>query len=69
MKCSCPPELVFSTAFLEHCGGCGSHGTTTCLERVVGGKQGHAPCKILSLRQSSFLCQLNVMDIIGLSQC
>ena len=28
--------------------------TTTCLKTVVGGKQGHAPCKILSLQQSTF---------------
>ena len=31
-------------------------------------KQGHAACKVLSLKQSLFLCQLNFMEIIRLSQ-
>ena len=33
---------------------------------VVVGKQGHALCKILLLRQSLFLCQLNFMEIMKL---
>ena len=28
--------------------------TTTCLNTVVGGKQGHAPCRILALQQFIF---------------
>ena len=39
-----------------------------CLKTVVLGKQGHAPCKILSLKQSLFICQLNFMEIIRMSQ-
>ena len=31
---------------------------------LVGGMQGHAPCKILLLQQSLLLCQLNFMEII-----
>ena len=34
---------------------------------MVDGKQGHAPCEILSLQLILFLCQLNFMDIIRLS--
>ena len=41
---------------------------TTCLECAVGGKQGHAPCKILRLPQFLFLCQSIFMNIIRLSQ-
>ena len=36
---------------------------------VVGGMQGHAPCKILSLQQILFLCQLIFVKIIRLLQC
>ena len=32
----------FST-FVQNCGSDESLGTTTCLESVVGGRQGHAP--------------------------
>ena len=45
----------------KHCGGGGSLMTDTCL-RTVGTckhKQGHATCKVLSLQEIIFLCQLN----------
>ena len=32
---------------VRYYGRCESHGTATCLKTVVGGQQGHAPCKIL----------------------
>ena len=38
-----------------------------CLKAVVGGKQGHAPCKILLFQQALFLCPSNFMEIIRLS--
>ena len=41
--------------------------TTTSHRDVVGGKHGHARCKILLLPQILFLCQSNVMMIISLS--
>ena len=41
--------------------------TTTCLKTVVGGRQRHAPCKVLSLQHNLFLCQLNFNEIIRLS--
>ena len=51
---SCPPVLGFSLHFFLN-RGCGENlGTTTCAKTVVGGKQGHAPCRILSLRQNLF---------------
>ena len=62
-----PFRACFPTIFLTNCGMGESLGTTTCPKTVVGGKQGHAPCKILSLQQSLFLCQLNFMEIIRLS--
>ena len=49
-----PSQASFSTTFLKKCGRGESLGTTTCLKTVVGGKQGHAPCKILLLQQSLF---------------
>ena len=50
------PELVFSTIFVEDCGrGDTLRTITRCPKTVVGGKQGHAPCKILSLQQNRFV--------------
>ena len=46
----------FSTTFLTNCGSGERLWTTTCLTTGVGGKQGHAPCKMLSLQQNLFLC-------------
>ena len=46
---------------------CGSYTTSTCPKNVAY-KQGCAPSNILLLPQIQFLCQLNVMEIIGLSQ-
>ena len=39
----------FFTTFLKDCGRGESLGTTTCLKPVVGGKQGHAPCRMQPL--------------------
>ena len=49
-----PSRASFSTTFLKNCGRGESLGTTTCLITVVGGKQGHARCKIPLLQQSLF---------------
>ena len=49
-----PSRASFHTTFLKNCGRSESLGITTCPKTVVGGKQGHAPCKILSLQQSLF---------------
>ena len=52
-----PSRSSLSTStFLKNCGRGESLRTTTCDKTVVGGKQGHAPCKILPLQQSIFLC-------------
>ena len=48
----------FPTTFVKNCGRCYGLGTTTCFKTVVGGKQGHAPCKILLLQQILF-CQFD----------
>ena len=61
-----PSRLSFPATFLKNCGRGESLRTTTCLKTVVGGKQGHATCKIFALQQSLFLCQLNFMEIIRL---
>ena len=42
--------------------------TTKCLETVVGGRQGHAPCKILLLPQMLFLAQSSLMNITRLTK-
>ena len=62
---------------MEYCGIGRSHVSTTCpknvvggkqghspCKNVVGGKQGHSPCKMLSLHKASFLCQSNLMEIM-----
>ena len=64
-----PSKPSFNTTFLKTCGRGECLGSTTCLRTVVGGWQGHAPCKILSLQQSLFMCQRNYIDTIRLSQC
>ena len=54
--CSVPASRASSSStFLKNCDGGESLGTTTCRKTVVGGKQGYAPCKILSPYDSSFL--------------
>ena len=58
----------FSTTFHNNCGRGECLRPNTCLKTVVRGKQGHAPCIILSLQQSLFLSQLNFMENIRLSQ-
>ena len=40
----------FYAIFLKNCGRSYGRGTATCHRTVVGGKQGHAPCKIPSLQ-------------------
>ena len=47
-------QTSFYTTFIEHCGRCDSHRTTTCLKTVVGGKQGHATYKVLLLHEACF---------------
>ena len=56
-----------STTFPKNSGRGESLGITTHPKTVVGGKQGHAPSKILLLQQSLFVCQSSLMEIIGLS--
>ena len=58
-----PSRASFHTTFLKNCGRGERLRTTTCLGTVVGGKQGHAPCRILLLQLSPFLCQLNFFEI------
>ena len=57
----------FPTTFLRHCGRGEGLRTTTCLKLWLG-KQGHAPCKVLTLQQGLFLRPLNVMEVIRLLQ-
>ena len=61
-----PSKASFSTTCLKCCGRGESLGTIACLITVVGGKQGHAACKILWLHEASFLCQSNLMKIMKL---
>ena len=61
-----PSKASFSTTFLTNGGRGEGLRTTTCLRTVVRGKQVHAPCKMLLLRQSLFLCQSNFMEITRL---
>ena len=49
-----PSQATFYTTFLTNCGRGESPGTTTRLKTVVGGKQGHAPCRMISLHKASF---------------
>ena len=52
---SCPPELVLTPHFLIMVVEVKTLGTTTCFKTVVGGKQGHASCKIFLTIKASFL--------------
>ena len=54
-----------STTSRQKCGRGKILGTTTCPRTVVEAKQVNAPCKILLLQQSIFLCQSNLNEIIG----
>ena len=63
-----PSPASFSSTFLKNCGRGESLGITTCLNNVVGGKQGHALCKIPKLQQILYLRHLNFTVIIRLSQ-
>ena len=49
-----PSRASFSTTFLQSCARNECLVTTTCLIALVWGKQGHAPCKILSLQLTCF---------------
>ena len=57
--CSVPAiRASFSTTCLKNCGKGECLGTTTCLMTVAGGKQGHAPCRMLPLQQILFFVSL-----------
>ena len=58
-------DVTFPPHFFANCG---SLTTTMCHKTVVGGRQGHVPCKILPLQHSLFLCQSNLMEMMRLSQ-
>ena len=62
-----PLQTGIYTTFIRHCGRGFFFWTATCLRTVVC-KQGHALCKIFLLQQIIFLCQLNFLKIIRLSQ-
>ena len=49
-----PPGASFTPHFIKNSGRGESLRTATCSKTVVGGKQGQAPCRILSLKQSFF---------------
>ena len=46
--------VIFSSTFLMNCGRSESLRIVTCLKTVVGGKQGHAPCKMLFVSVECF---------------
>ena len=49
-----PSRASFHTTFLRNCGRGDCLRTATCLSTLFGGKQGHAPCRILLLQQILF---------------
>ena len=57
----------FSTTCFTNCGRGEGLRASICIMAVVGGKQGHSPCRIFLLRQS-LLCQSNFVDVIRLFQ-
>ena len=62
-----PFRASFSTRFLKNCGRCEGLGMTTFLKIVIGASKGMIPAIYLRSKKS-FLCQLNFMEIIRLSQ-
>ena len=63
-----PTRACFGTTFLETEGRDESLRTTMCLKTVVGGKQGHVPCKALCFNTASVLCQSNFIETMRLLQ-
>ena len=63
-----PSRVSFFSTFLKNCGRAETLQIATYIKTVVWDKHGNAPCKILLLRHSLILCQLNFMEIIRLSQ-
>ena len=63
-----PFQTSFYTTFVINCGRGEGFRKATCLNTVAGGKQGHAPCKMLLLQQILFLCHSNFIEITRLSQ-
>ena len=53
-----PSRTSFSTTFLKNCGRGEGFRTTTCHKTVVGGKQGHAACKLFLIQRS--LCDSQI---------
>ena len=54
-----PSQAGFPNTFKKNCGRGESPETATSPKTMVGGKQGYAPRKMLSLQQSLFLCKMN----------
>ena len=61
------PSRASFHAFLKNSGRCESLGTTMSLKSVVGVSKGMLPVKYFRSNKTS-LCQLNLMEIIGLLQ-
>ena len=50
-----PSRATFYITLLKNCGGGDSLSTATCLIAVLGGQQGHTPCKILPFQELLFV--------------
>ena len=61
-----PFRASFSNTFYKNCHRCESLGTPTCPKTEFGGKQVHTPSKMLLLKEISFLCEANLLEVIGL---
>ena len=53
-----PSKVLFHTTLLKNCGRGEGLRATTCRKTAVGGKQGHAPCKICLLQEILFFQQI-----------
>ena len=63
-----PPRASFPPHFLQIVVEVKALGPPHVLRLWFGCKQEHAPCSIFLLQLILFLCQLNLMEIIRLSQ-
>ena len=67
ISCCYSPELVFTPTSPSHCGNVTSSGPPCVLKLWLGVSKGMLTVHCFCLRKS-FLCQLNFMEIIRLSQ-
>ena len=66
---SLPFQADLYVTLLNNCGRGEGLRTATWLMTVVGGKQGHAPCKMLRSKEFSMFCSVNIISVFVVCVC